>query len=83
MTIHIKPGPTPTIATFRRCPVCKHDAHLVGATQDWYDTTWTCCRCGDSWAGGELLPRPFQRYWRRRSIASATRKWYAVIGEAL
>jgi len=79
VTIHITPGPTPTLAVWARCPVCEHQAHLVGATQDWYDTTWTCCRCGDSWAGDELMDRPFVRGWRKHAISAAARKWWEVL----
>lgn len=77
--LHIQPGPTTTLAIVRTCPVCQREAHLVGATQDWYDTTWTCCRCGDSWAGGELLPRPFVRGWRQEAIRGACRRWWKLI----
>jgi hypothetical protein len=36
--------------------------------QEWYGTMWTCLACGDQWADGELLERPFMRGWRWRNV---------------
>ena len=79
MSIHITPGPTPTLTAYIDCPFCEHEAHVVGATQEWYDTIWTCCRCGDAWAGGEMLPRPFARGWRQRAQRRARLDWWDAI----
>jgi ribosomal protein L37AE/L43A len=61
--------------TMRRCPCCQRLRPIAGFYQRWYGFTWTCLGCGDSWSGGELLPRPFARGWRQRSIANARRMW--------
>jgi len=45
----------------------------MGMFQEWYGTQWTCLACGDRWADGELLERPWRRGWRRDSVLSAMR----------
>jgi hypothetical protein len=65
-------------AEFRKvayCGHCKRRRRIYGWAQEWYGTIWTCCHCGDAWCEGELLPRPFQRGWRQRAAAKATRRW--------
>lgn len=61
----------PDVAYRRRilwCPVCECTREMVVAYYRWYDTTVMCCGCGDAWAGGALLPRPFARSWRHRAV---------------
>jgi hypothetical protein len=41
---------------------------MLGWFVEWYGSEWTCAGCGDSWADGERLERPFAPGWRRRSI---------------
>ena len=50
------------------CPVCGYAVGLVGAYQEWYGTTMTCLACGDEWADGEILERPFMRGWRWKNV---------------
>ena len=81
--IHITPGPTPTLRHYGTCPFCEREAHIVGLTQDWYDTEWCCCRCGDSWTVMGRNSRPFERAWRQRAIKQAARSWWrALLGAA-
>lgn len=62
-----------------KCPVCHQRRRVIGRDRGaWYDVLWTCCGCGDSWADGELLPRPFRRGWRKEAIADARRRWLAA-----
>jgi hypothetical protein len=81
--LHITPGPRPQLTAFRRCPFCQHEAHLIGHVQEWYDTMWHCCRCGDGWAGGEMLPRPFRPGWRPQAIREAQRAWWTALLDGL
>ncbi len=74
--LHINTGGDRTwIRRVARCPVCKTHHRIVGMSQEWYDIIWTCCGCGDSWAGDELLPRPFKPRWRKEAIAKAKQRW--------
>ena len=64
--------------TFRRvmfCPICEKRRRFVCLWSAWYDTSVTCCGCGDSWCGGELRERPFRRGWRQEAIALARFQW--------
>ena len=63
---------------FRRetnCPTCESNQRFAGRDAAWYGTTWTCCGCGDSWTDGERHERPFERGWRKKSIAVAEKTW--------
>ena len=61
------------------CPVCHERHRIIGTDRGaWYGILWTCCGCGDSWADGEILPRPFQRGWRQKAVAEARRRWVAA-----
>lgn len=68
-------GPKTFIRTMRRCPCCNRLAPFAGFSQEWYGPTWTCLRCGDSFADGERLPRPFARGWRKANIWRARHYW--------
>jgi hypothetical protein len=57
------------------CPTCKQRRRFAGWGQEWYGTIWTCCGCGDAWCDGEMLPRPFARGWRAKSIRKAKALW--------
>lgn len=50
--------------------------------QDWYGWTITCLGCGDSWADGEMLPRPFKPRWRTESIAEARQRYKELMERA-
>lgn len=70
---------TTWIRKVRVCPCCGERHRIIGMSQEWYDTIWTCCGCGDAWAGGELLPRPFRPGWRDQARAEARRNWRASL----
>ena len=77
--VHIHCPPTTLFCGVNECPTCQRQRRMLGAFAEWYGTTWTCAGCGDSWADGEQLERPFARGWRQRSIRHARRQ-LATIG---
>lgn len=60
---------------YLRCPVCECTTEMVTRNDGWYGLVAMCCRCGDSWSGGELRERPFARGWRKRAVARHRRLW--------
>jgi hypothetical protein len=54
-----------------KCPTCEHRRKFLCEFQEWYGWLITCLTCGDRWENGEMLPRPFERGWRKRKIAEA------------
>lgn len=76
-----------TDASVRRhyCPTCEKRTTFYGLFQDWYGWLITCLTCGDRWQDGEMLPRPFERGWREKSVERAKRamrEWKAKGGGA-
>jgi len=57
------------------CFNCKVNRRCLSLFQEWYGWTITCLTCGDSWADGEVLERPFQRGWRKEAVARAKELW--------
>lgn len=74
--IHIH-APQSVNRTARRevCPCCNKRSVLLAWFYEWYGASVVCLRCGDRWADGERLPRPFARGWRKDSIESARKLW--------
>lgn len=60
------------------CPTCDRNRRFVTMHQHWYGTTWTCCACGDSWADGERLTRPFSPGWRQKAAVAAKKRWASI-----
>lgn len=65
------------------CPVC----HISGSwivnsvsSSAYWGGASTCTNCGDCWADGEMVARPFLRGWRQKSIADAVRHWEESCG---
>lgn len=55
-----------------RCPSCKRSRALFyGWRQDWYGWHLTCCDCGEQFADGEWLERPWCPGWREQNILKA------------
>lgn len=50
-------------------------ALVVTEISPWYGSVVRCTGCGDGWADGEMLPRPFRRGWRAAAVADAQRLW--------
>jgi hypothetical protein len=73
--IHVHHGPSVFARRIMYCPNCDHRRRFVGGVQEWYDTIWTCCTCGDSWTCEGMCARPFVRGWRQGEIARAKRNW--------
>lgn len=71
MSIHVNSPKSSYIQERRECPICGKHTRIVGYFQHWYGMTWTCMTCGDMWADGEILPRPFKRGWRQENIDHA------------
>lgn len=71
---------TTTIALRRmitRCPTCECKTEMViqFPNNPFYGPTIGCTKCGESWADGERLPRPFYRGWRAHSAARFRALW--------
>lgn len=64
--------------SYSRCPTCERITEQVTRYEVWYDPQTWCTRCGDSWAGGELVARPFARGWRRDAVRWARALWDAA-----
>ena len=57
---------------FMRCPSCRRqNAKFYGWRQDWYGWTITCTECGEMFADGEWLERPWSPGWREENILKA------------
>jgi hypothetical protein len=61
--------------SYRRCPIDECITEQVTRFELWYDATTWCTKCGESWAGGQMFPRPFQRGWRRKAQQWARTLW--------
>ena len=51
-------------------------------TSGWYAPS-TKCACGDEWAEGELMPRPFRRGWRQEAQRKFEKAWAAAHPEGV
>lgn len=59
-----------------RCWNCETRRRVVQVWQGmFYGSLFYCCHCGDGWGDGERMERPFQRGWRKKSIAAARQYW--------
>ena len=57
------------------CPTCGRRRRMAGLMAAWYPTVLGCTACGDAWAEGERMERPFAPGWRRRHAATYRRWW--------
>ena len=57
------------------CPTCERPTFFLMWYYEWYGGSSVCLRCGDRWNDGEMEERPFERAWRKKSIASAKKRW--------
>lgn len=71
--VHINRPAVESFCAVNHCPVCDRPRRMLGQHAEWYGTTWTCAGCGDKWADGERLERPFAAGWRRQNIERARR----------
>jgi len=82
--IHVyAPGPDLMWIVRRHCPTCQKDRYFIQWHTPWLGWDKTCLRCGDHWADGELTPRPFERGWRQKAVASVKRFYRAHRGSVL
>lgn len=58
----------------QRCPTCKKRRKFYAYFQEWYGWTMTCLGCGEMWADGEMLGRPFMPGWRKDNIRRAKKR---------
>ena len=63
------------------CPTCKKSRFMVLYFEEWYGASLTCLKCGESWCGGEMRPRPFQRGWRKEAVRHI-KEWYRGMKKA-
>lgn len=64
------------------CPVDGRRTECVVTVYVWHDPRVECARCGESWSGGEMTPRPLQRGWRGEAQRRARARWdEATYGE--
>lgn len=56
------------------CPTCLKRRRFFAWFQDWYGWHFTCLSCGDQWAEGERLTRPFCPGWRKANIDHAKKQ---------
>ena len=55
-----------------KCPSClREDAQFYGWFQEWYGWHLTCTECGEQFADGERLDRPWSPGWREINILKA------------
>jgi hypothetical protein len=59
----------------RYCPTCQWRTTHLEEWREWYGWLLTCLACGDMWADGERLPRPFAPRWREQNIERAKKRW--------
>ena len=57
----------------RYCPTCKTERGFLLVHYEWYGWDETCLFCGDRWADGQMIERPFLRGWRAQHVADAMR----------
>ena len=58
--------------TYRKCPSCEREnAKFYGWQQAWYGWHLTCTECGEQFADGEWLERPWHPGWREENILKA------------
>lgn len=76
MTVHIyAPRPTMARKVRRKCPTCERRTTLVAFFYEWHGWSVTCLRCGENWADGERLERPFRPKWREDSVRQSREQW--------
>lgn len=66
-----RPTITNRRVTISKCPTCKKKRQFFNWFQEWYGWHSTCTGCGEQWADGEMIERPFQRGWRELNIEGA------------
>lgn len=55
-----------------KCPSCERaEAQFYGWFQEWYGWHLTCLECGEQFADGEWLERPWCAGWREHNILKA------------
>jgi len=76
MNVHIN-SPIATERALRRthCPTCDRRRWFAAWFYEWYGWNMTCLRCGDQWSDGAMCPRPFERGWRKKSVAAVIKRW--------
>lgn len=65
----IKYDQTKCVISF--CPNCECRRKMLAQFAEWHGWTVTCAHCGDRWEDGELVERPFERGWRKKSADRA------------
>jgi len=56
----------------QKCPSCEREnAQFYAWAQEWYGWHLTCLECGEQFADGEWLERPWSPGWREKNILKA------------
>ncbi|MBY4721014.1 MULTISPECIES: hypothetical protein [Ralstonia] len=71
MSLHIHaPSPIDERCVVLDCPTCLRPRRMFSRYFEWYGASLTCAGCGEEWADGEMLERPFMVGWRDKN-----RRW--------
>ena len=71
MGLHIHaPAPIEERCLVLDCPTCQRPRRMFSRYFEWYGASLTCAGCGEEWADGEMLERPFMPGWRDKN-----RRW--------
>jgi ribosomal protein L37AE/L43A len=79
VNIHLCSPAVLYVRAIRTCPACRHRGRWAGFEQIWYGITWTCLHCGDRFADGTRMERPFARGWRQESIRRGEAMWNQAV----
>lgn len=58
------------------CSTCGKRRKMLVTHYEWYGSYVTCLTCGERWADGERMARPFSPGWRKKNVERA-RKFIA------
>lgn len=75
------PPVTKMLVETKFCPTDKKDTEMLCEYYEWYGWYFTCLECGEKWAGGEMLDRPFSPGWRKQNVENAKKKIRLSINE--
>ena len=56
------------------CPTCQKSRTMLREFYEGYGWHECCLSCGEAWADGERMPRPFAPGWRQKNIERARKR---------
>lgn len=81
-TAHIHQPPQVHTRHVRVCPTRCCRRRFVTTHALWYDSIPTCLTRGDAWTVDGLVPRPFQRGWRKTACTRARTAWVNAVARS-